>query len=102
MEFGTEEALLILLYKFTFPTRNIQLVQMFGRDHTFIGRVFNWMNKYIREQHGHLVTNNLGYWKDSLETFTEAISLKKYLRNQMDRSIMRKVIIEYVHLLMIL
>ena len=31
MEFGTEEALLILLYKFTFPTRNIQLVQMFGR-----------------------------------------------------------------------
>jgi hypothetical protein len=23
------------------------LVQMFGRDHTFIGRVFNWMNTYI-------------------------------------------------------
>ena len=36
MEFGTEEALLILLYKFTSPTRNIQLVEMFGRDHTFI------------------------------------------------------------------
>jgi hypothetical protein len=76
MEFGTEEALLILLYKFTFPTRNIQLVQMFGRDHTFISRVFNWMNKYIREQHGHLVTNNLGYWKDSLEGFSEAIQKK--------------------------
>ena len=73
MEFGTEEALLILLYKFTFPTRNIQLVQMFGRDHTFINRVFNWMNKYIREQHGHLVTNNLGYWKNSLEGFSEEI-----------------------------
>ena len=28
MEFGTEEALLILLYKFTSPTRNIQLVEM--------------------------------------------------------------------------
>ena len=41
MEFGTEEALLILLYKFTFPTRNFQLVPMFGRDHTFISRVFN-------------------------------------------------------------
>ena len=76
MEFGTEEALLILLYKFTFPTRNIQLVQMFGRDHTFIGRVFNWMNKYIREKHGHLVTDNLEYWKDSLETFSEAIRVK--------------------------
>jgi hypothetical protein len=49
------------------------------------------MNKFIREQHGHLVTNNLGYWKDSLETFAEAIR-KKYLRNRMDRSIMRKVI----------
>ena len=73
MEFGTEEALLILLYKSTFPTRNIQLVQMFGRDHTFISRVFNWMNKYIREQHDHLVTNNRGYWKDSLEGFSEAI-----------------------------
>jgi len=36
MEFGTEEALLILLHKFTSPTRNIQLVEMFGRDHTFI------------------------------------------------------------------
>ena len=36
MEFGTEEALLILLYRFTFPTRYIQLVPMFGRDHTFI------------------------------------------------------------------
>ena len=58
---------LILLYKFTFPTRNIQLVQMFGRDHTFIGKVFNWMNKYIREHHGHLVTNNLVYWKPYLE-----------------------------------
>ena len=76
MEFGTEEALLILLYKFTFPTRNIQLVEMFGRDHTFIGRVFNWMNKYIREHHGHLVTNNLAYWKDSLEGFSEAIRMK--------------------------
>jgi len=76
MEFGTEEALLILLYKFSFPTRNIQLVEMFGRDHTFIGRVFNWMNKYIREHHGHLVTNNLAYWKDSLEGFSEAIRMK--------------------------
>jgi hypothetical protein len=73
MEFGTEEALLILLYKFTFPTRNIQLVEMFGRDHTFIGRVFNWMNKYIREHHGHLVTSNLAYWKAYLEGFSEAI-----------------------------
>jgi hypothetical protein len=36
MEFGTEEALLILLHKFTSSTRNIQLVEMFGRDHTFI------------------------------------------------------------------
>ena len=79
MEFGTEEALLILLYKFTFPTRNIQLVQMFGRDHSFISRVFNWMNKYIREQHGHLVTNNLGYWKDSLEGFSEAIQILPYM-----------------------
>jgi len=69
MEFGTEEALLILLYWFTFPTRYIQMVPIFGRDHTSIGRVFNWMNKYIRSQHGHLVTNNLGYWKSSLETF---------------------------------
>ena len=76
MEFGTEEALLILLYKFAFPTRNIQLVPIFGRDHTSIGRVFNWMNKYIREQHGHLVTNNLGYWKSSLESFSEAIRMK--------------------------
>jgi len=78
MEFGTQEALLILLYKFTFPTRNIQLVEMFGRDHTFIGRVFNWMNKYIREQHGHLVTHNLGYWKPHLEGFSEAIRKKVY------------------------
>ena len=31
------------------------------------------MNKYIRLQHDHLVTNNLGYWKSSLETFSEAI-----------------------------
>ena len=76
MEFGTEEALLILLYRFTFPTRYIQLVEIFGRDHTFIGRVFNWMNKYIRTQHGHLVTNNLGYWKVSLESFSEAIRTK--------------------------
>jgi len=76
MEFGTEEALLILLYKFAFPTRNIQLVPIFGRDHTSIGRVFNWMNKYIRTQYGHLVTNNLGYWKSSLETFSEAIRMK--------------------------
>ena len=76
MEFGTEEALLILLYRFTFPTRYIQLVPIFGRDHTSIGRVFNWMNKYIRLQHGHLVTNNLGYWKSSLEPFSEAIRLK--------------------------
>ena len=45
----------------------IQLVQMFGRDHTFIGRVFNWMNKYIREKHGHLVTDNLEYWRHSLK-----------------------------------
>jgi hypothetical protein len=36
MEFGTEEALLILLYRFTFPTRYIQLVPIFGRDHTSI------------------------------------------------------------------
>ena len=76
MEFGTEEALLKLLYKFAFPTRNIQLVPIFGRDHTSIGRVFNWMNKYIRTQYGHLVTNNLGYWKSSLELFSETIRIK--------------------------
>ena len=34
------------------------------------------MNKYIREKHGHLVTDNLEYWKDSLETFSEAIRVK--------------------------
>ena len=59
MKFGTEEALLILLYKFTFPTRNIQLVQMFGRDHTFIGKVFAWSRTISYT--GSLI------WKDSLK-----------------------------------
>ena len=51
---------------------------MFGRDHVFIGRVFNWMNKYIREHHGRLVTNNLLYWKPYLEGFSEAIRMKVF------------------------
>jgi len=34
------------------------------------------MNNYIRTQHGHLVTSNLGHWKTSLEIFSEAIRMK--------------------------
>ena len=75
-KFGTEEALLILLHRLAFPTRYVDMVAIYGREGTALSRIFNWMNNYIRTTFGHLIANNLDYWKDDLEEFTESIREK--------------------------
>jgi hypothetical protein len=70
-KYGTEEALLILLHRLSFPTRFADMVSIYNRDINSLSKIFNWMNNYIRTRFGHLIKSNWDYWKDDLEEFTE-------------------------------
>jgi len=72
----TEEALLILLQRLAFPTRFLDMVSIYNRDTTALSKIFCWMNNYIRNRFGYLITNNWEYWKNDFEEFSECIRKK--------------------------
>ncbi|KAJ1396006.1 hypothetical protein B484DRAFT_472403, partial [Ochromonadaceae sp. CCMP2298] len=73
---GSEEVLLIALHRFVTPIRLTDLVAIYGRDNTALGRIFNWFSKHVRSTFGHLVQNSWQHWKPWLEEFSEVIREK--------------------------
>ena len=75
-KFGTEEIMLLALNRFVYPQKFAEMCSVYCRDWTALCRAFNWFCKYVRINFGHLVTNNLLYWRDHLESFSEQVRHK--------------------------
>lgn len=74
--FSGEEALLILLYRFHYPERYVDIEREFGRDYSTCCRIFQWMINFLTERWGYLLTNHMEYWVESLPLFCEKIRIK--------------------------
>jgi hypothetical protein len=57
-----EEALLICLYRFRYPSRESDVGLMFNRDQSQISRIFNWCVDYFVDNWGYLLTDNFTFW----------------------------------------
>ena len=73
-----EEALCILLKRFTYPCRYSDLIQCFGRSVPELAIITNEIVNYIYNIHGHRLTqwNHQILQPEALETYAQAIANK--------------------------
>ena len=73
-----EEALCILLKRFTYPCRYSDLIPCFGRPVPELAMITNEMVNYIYDIHGHRLTqwNHQILQPEALETYAQAITNK--------------------------
>lgn len=73
-----EEALLITLFRFSYPVRLVSMEAKFGREHSQLSRIFNHTVTYVVQQLGHLLTvdTQAHLFVPKLAHFNNAIRLK--------------------------
>lgn len=70
------EIVLVSLYKLAFPTTNEKVGRFFGMESTLCSRIFNFFIRYLVENWGYLLLDNLSYWLSSFPMFAERIEQK--------------------------
>jgi hypothetical protein len=76
-----EEALLLLLYMSSFPTRQNTVQKLFGREYSQISRICTAMYRYIDQTWKHLVTDNLAFFAGRFPAYNAAIRAKHLEKN---------------------
>ena len=71
--FEKEELLLVFLQRYKMSTSFEVLADHYGKDASQWSRGFQWIVGFIVERHGHLLTNNLGYFVPDLARFAKAV-----------------------------
>ena len=71
-----EEAILVTLYRLSFPRRLSDLEVTFGREYSHWSRVIKFTINWISRKWWYLLSNNLEFWRDSVPGFYEAITKK--------------------------
>ena len=71
-----EEALLVTLYRLSFPRRLSDIEETFGRDYSHWSRVIKYTMQWIIKNWWYLLSDNTEYWTDQIPSFYEAITAK--------------------------
>lgn len=75
IHFSGEEVLLIGLHRYAVVGASEQTMgQTFSLDFSMLSRAFKIFNKHILDKFTHLLFNNLDYWTDHFETFSNCIA----------------------------
>ena len=69
-----QEAVLISLYHYHYPTNFCQMEELFHRDYSICSRIFNWFVFFMSRRHGHLLHSNLGYWAPKFEQLSRKVT----------------------------
>lgn len=70
------ELLCVSLYRYHFPEKYDDLEAKFGCDYSRCSRIFNYFVRFMVENWGYLLTNNIDYWTDLIPTFADSIHRK--------------------------
>ena len=68
-----EEAVLILLARFTYPSRWAELIEMFGGSPGFLSETFYLALNHIHDNHADELLHNFGRYEPYFQTWAEAI-----------------------------
>ena len=71
-----EEALLVTLYRLSFPRRLSDFEKTFGREYSHWSRVIKYTLEWIVRNWWYLMSNSIEYWKDHIPSFHRAIVTK--------------------------
>lgn len=71
-----EEALLVTLYRLTFPRRLSDLSEIFGREYSHWSRVIKYTTNWLVKHWWYLQSDHTDYWKDKIPGFNTKIEDK--------------------------
>ena len=68
-----EHAFALMLYRLAYPTRLIELQDVFGRDYSQLSRIFKWSVDLMYEKHKDKVHGNLSWYSERFDMYHQAI-----------------------------
>lgn len=71
-----EHAFCLMLYRLSYPSRLIELQDIFGRDYSQLSRIFKWSIDFMYEKHRHKVEGNLQWYSDRFDMYHQAVTKK--------------------------
>ena len=71
-----EHAFCLILYRISYPSRSIELQDVFGRDYSQLPRIFKWSIDFMYTKHKHKVMGNLPWYSDRFDLNHQVISAK--------------------------